>query len=40
MALSVASRGYVLQTGSIVLEDSAAALAKNDMVRALYLGET
>jgi branched-chain amino acid transport system ATP-binding protein len=40
MALSVASRGYVLQTGSIVLEDNAAALAKNDMVRALYLGET
>jgi branched-chain amino acid transport system ATP-binding protein len=40
MALSVASRGYVLQTGQIVLEDSAAALQKNDMVRALYLGES
>jgi len=39
MALSIASRGYVLQTGQIVLEDSAAALQKNDMVRALYLGE-
>jgi branched-chain amino acid transport system ATP-binding protein len=40
MALSVASRGYVLQTGQIVLEDSAEALQKNDMVRALYLGES
>jgi branched-chain amino acid transport system ATP-binding protein len=40
MALSVASRGYVLQTGQIVLEDSADALGKNDMVRALYLGES
>jgi branched-chain amino acid transport system ATP-binding protein len=40
MALSVASRGYVLQTGQIVLEDNAAALQKNDMVRALYLGES
>src|SRR5262249_35651174 len=37
MALSVASRGYVLQTGQIVLEDDAKALQQNDMVRALYL---
>ncbi|MGH2378439.1 MAG: ABC transporter ATP-binding protein [Candidatus Limnocylindria bacterium] len=39
MALSVAHRGYVLQTGSIVLADSAEALAKNEMVRKAYLGE-
>ena len=40
MALSVASRGYVIQTGQIVLEDSAAALAQNEVVRQAYLGET
>jgi branched-chain amino acid transport system ATP-binding protein len=39
MALSIASRGYVLQTGEIVLEDSAAALQQNEMVRQAYLGE-
>jgi branched-chain amino acid transport system ATP-binding protein len=39
MALSVASRGYVIQTGQIVLEDSAGALAKNELVRQAYLGE-
>lgn len=39
MALQVASRGYVLQTGSIVLEDSAANLRANAMVRQAYLGE-
>jgi branched-chain amino acid transport system ATP-binding protein len=39
MALSVASRGYVLQTGQIVLEDSARALAQNEVVRQAYLGE-
>src|SRR5207237_7911514 len=39
MALSVAARGYVLQTGQVVLEDAARALQRNDMVRALYLGE-
>lgn len=39
MALRVASRGYVLQTGEIVLADSAANLAANDMVRKAYLGE-
>jgi branched-chain amino acid transport system ATP-binding protein len=38
MALSVASRGYVLQTGCIVLQDSAAALQKNEMVQKAYLG--
>ncbi|MEZ4504916.1 MAG: ABC transporter ATP-binding protein [Thermomicrobiales bacterium] len=39
MALSVANRGYVLQTGEIVLADSAEKLIANDMVRKAYLGE-
>ncbi len=39
MALSIASRGYVLQTGNIVLEDTAARLRANEMVRKAYLGE-
>ncbi len=39
MALAVAHRGYVLQTGNIILSDSAAALRENEMVRAAYLGE-
>ena len=39
MALRVANRGYVLQTGAIVLEDTAASLRANDMVRKAYLGE-
>jgi branched-chain amino acid transport system ATP-binding protein len=39
MALAVAHRGYVLQTGSIVLSDTADALLQNDMVRKAYLGE-
>ena len=39
MALQVASRGYVLQTGTIILSDSAANLADNEMVRKAYLGE-
>jgi branched-chain amino acid transport system ATP-binding protein len=38
MALSVAARGYVLETGRVVLEDTAAMLAANDDVRAAYLG--
>ncbi|MEZ4519183.1 MAG: ABC transporter ATP-binding protein [Chloroflexota bacterium] len=38
MALQVASRGYVLQTGEIVLSDSAKALQKNPMVQKVYLG--
>jgi branched-chain amino acid transport system ATP-binding protein len=40
MALSVAQRGYVLETGEIVLQDSAAALQENEMVRKAYLGIT
>jgi branched-chain amino acid transport system ATP-binding protein len=39
MALEVAKRGYVLQTGTVVLEDDAKALMKNEMVRKVYLGE-
>ncbi len=39
MALEVAQRGYVLQTGSIVLTDNAKSLMNNEMVRKVYLGE-
>jgi len=39
MALAVAHRGYVLQTGRIILSDSAESLRQNEMVRAAYLGE-
>ncbi|MDI6770712.1 MAG: ABC transporter ATP-binding protein [Anaerolineales bacterium] len=38
MALSVANRGYVLQTGEIVLHDTAANLQNNAMVQKAYLG--
>jgi len=38
MALSVASRGYVLQSGEIVLHDNAASLRENEMVQKAYLG--
>jgi len=40
VALQVASRGYVLQTGEIVLRDSAENLRQNEIVRKAYLGET
>ena len=40
MALQVASRGYVLQSGAVVLSDSAENLRQNEMVRKAYLGET
>jgi branched-chain amino acid transport system ATP-binding protein len=40
MALQVANRGYVLQTGRIVLHDSAENLSENEMVRKAYLGES
>jgi branched-chain amino acid transport system ATP-binding protein len=40
VALSVANRGYVLQTGEVVLQDSADALRANEMVRKAYLGIT
>ena len=39
MALSVASRGYVLQTGKVVLSDTAENLRRNETVRKAYLGE-
>jgi branched-chain amino acid transport system ATP-binding protein len=39
MALNVANRGYVLQTGQIILADTAANLAANQQVRQAYLGE-
>jgi branched-chain amino acid transport system ATP-binding protein len=39
IALSVANRGYVLETGEIRLSASAAELRENDEVRKLYLGE-
>jgi len=38
VALQVADRGYVLQSGEIVLSDSAAALRQNAMVQKAYLG--
>jgi branched-chain amino acid transport system ATP-binding protein len=39
MALNVASRGYVLQSGQIILADTAPSLAANEQVRQAYLGE-
>jgi len=39
MALRVAHRGYVIQTGEIVLEDTGANLLESPEVRAAYLGE-
>ena len=39
MALRVARRGYVLQTGRIVLHDAAGELLRSDLVRKTYLGE-
>ncbi|MBN2085113.1 MAG: ABC transporter ATP-binding protein [Anaerolineales bacterium] len=38
MALSIAHRGYVIQTGEIVLKDTAANLKNNETVRKAYLG--
>ncbi|MCA1932174.1 MAG: ABC transporter ATP-binding protein [Calditerrivibrio sp.] len=38
MALSIANRGYVIETGKIVLEDDAKKLLTNDEVRKAYLG--
>lgn len=40
MALQIASRGYVLQTGSVVLADTAQNLLASDTVRKAYLGES
>ena len=38
MALTIAHRGYVIQTGQIVLQDTAANLKSNEMVQKAYLG--
>jgi branched-chain amino acid transport system ATP-binding protein len=38
MALAVANRGYIVQTGEITLEDAAAKLASNPKVKEAYLG--
>ena len=38
MALTIANRGYVIQTGEIILADDAAKLKENEMVRKSYLG--
>ncbi len=38
MALSIADRGYVLETGKVVLTDKASALLTNDAVKNAYLG--
>lgn len=38
-ALRIADRGYVLETGRVVLADTAANLLKNDTIRKAYLGE-
>jgi branched-chain amino acid transport system ATP-binding protein len=38
MALSIAQRGYVLQTGRLALADTAANLLQNEMMRKAYLG--
>jgi branched-chain amino acid transport system ATP-binding protein len=38
-ALRLATRGYVLETGEVVMSDDAAALLANDRVREAYLGE-
>jgi branched-chain amino acid transport system ATP-binding protein len=36
--LSIADRGYVVQNGAVLLEDSAKNLLANEMVRTAYLG--
>ncbi len=38
MALSIADRGYVMETGQITLEGSSLELLKNDRIKAAYLG--
>jgi branched-chain amino acid transport system ATP-binding protein len=39
LALGIANRGYVLETGNVVLHDDAAKLLKNPEIRKAYLGE-
>ncbi|HMF51906.1 MAG TPA: ABC transporter ATP-binding protein [Candidatus Saccharimonadales bacterium] len=38
MALAISHRGYVLETGAVILEGKASELAGNDLVRQAYLG--
>jgi branched-chain amino acid transport system ATP-binding protein len=38
MALSIAARGYVLETGRVIVEDQAARLLSNEDVKRAYLG--
>jgi branched-chain amino acid transport system ATP-binding protein len=40
MALQIAGRGYVLQSGRVVMTDTAENLRQNEMVREAYLGES
>jgi branched-chain amino acid transport system ATP-binding protein len=40
MALDIADRGYVLETGTVALADVASSLRQNEQVRKTYLGET
>jgi branched-chain amino acid transport system ATP-binding protein len=40
MALEIADRGYVLETGKVALANNAAALRRDEQVRKTYLGET
>ncbi len=40
LALQVADRGYILQTGQIILQDSAEQLRSSEVVRKAYLGES
>ena len=40
IALEVAKRGYVMQTGQIILQDTAESLRTNETVRKAYLGES
>jgi len=37
-ALGIADYGYILETGKIAIQDTAAALRENEQVRAAYLG--
>jgi branched-chain amino acid transport system ATP-binding protein len=39
MALSIADRGYVIETGNVVLEGAGKELLANEAVRKAYLGE-
>ena len=38
-ALSIANRGYVIQSGGVIMSDDAKLLAQNEDVRRAYLGE-